>query len=158
MYLKQQPTLTWAERYNPAFERAMVFLESSEKEFIAEEQNKIRLQRRQLRRTRVFATVLGTAAIISIGLMLWSFVLRDQALKAQNEAVYQKAVADTNFQMALTQQHLATAQADTAQMQKELADSNALVAFASQTGMPGEQPGRNRSPGTVQKPRQGRGT
>ncbi|MCK4751647.1 MAG: hypothetical protein KAT15_31535, partial [Bacteroidales bacterium] len=129
---KQQPTLTWAERYNPAFERAMVFLESSEKEFIAEEQNKIRLQRRQLRRTRVFATVLGTAAIISIGLMLWSFVLRDQALKAQNEAVYQKAVADTNFQMALTQQHLATAQADTAQMQKELADSNALVAFASQ--------------------------
>jgi WD40 repeat protein len=129
---KQQPTLTWAERYNPAFERAMVFLETSEKEFIAEEQNKIRLQRRQLRRTRVFAMVLGTAAIISIGLMLWSFVLRDQALKAENEAVYQKSVADSNFVLALTQQQRAEAQADTALMQKERADSNAMIALDNQ--------------------------
>jgi WD40 repeat protein len=127
--MKQQPTLTWAERYNPAFERAMVFLETSEKEFIAEEQNKIRLQRRQLRRTRVFAMVLGTAAIISIGLMLWSFVLRDQAVKAQNEAVYQKSVADSNFALAVTEQQRAEAQADTALMQKERADSNFLVAL-----------------------------
>ena len=129
---KQQPTLTWAERYNPAFERAMVFLETSEKEFIAEEENKIRLQRRQLRRTRAFAMVLGTAAIISIGLMLWSFVLRDQALKAQNEAVYQKAVADTNFQLALTEQQRAEAQADTAFMQKERADSNFMIALTNE--------------------------
>lgn len=129
---KQQPTLTWAERYNPAFERAMVFLETSEKEFIAEEQNKIRLQRRQLRNTRVFAMVLGTAAIISIGLMLWSFMLRKQAVEAQTEAIYQKAVADTNYQLALTEQERAEAQADTAQMQKELADSSAIVALTSQ--------------------------
>ncbi len=129
---KQQPTLTWAERYSPAFERAMVFLETSEKEFIAEEQNKIRLQRRQLRRTRVFAMVLGTAAIISIGLMLWSFVLRDQAVKSQNEAVYQRSVADSNATLAVMEQQRAEAQADTAQMQKELADSNANVALVNQ--------------------------
>ncbi len=129
---KQQPTLTWAEQYNPAFERAMVFLETSEKEFIAEEQNKIRLQRRQLRRTRVFAMVLGTAAIISIGLMLWSFVLRDQALKAQNEAVYQRSVADSNATIAMLEQERAEAQADTARMQKNLADSNATVALTNE--------------------------
>lgn len=129
---KQQPTLTWAERYNPAFERAMVFLETSEKEFIAEEENKIRLQRRQLRRTRVFAMVLGTAAVISIGFMLWSFVLRDQAVKAQTEAVYQKGVADSNAQIAMIEQQRAEAQADTALMQKERADSNFLVALDNQ--------------------------
>ena len=129
---KQQPSLTWAQRYNPAFERAIVFLETSEKEFIAEEQNKIRLQKRQLRRTRVFATVLGTAAIISIGLMLWSFVLRDQALKAQSEADYQRTVADSNANRALLEQARAEAQTDTAQMQKELANSATLVAITNE--------------------------
>ncbi len=128
----QQPTLIWAERYNPAFERAMVFLDTSEKEFIAEEQNKIRLQRRQLRRTRAFASVLGTAAIISIGMMLYSFVLRDQAVKAESEAVYQKFVADSNLLFAMSEQRRATAQADTAFMQKERADSNFVVALTNQ--------------------------
>jgi len=129
---KQQPTLTWAERYNPAFERAMVFLESSEKEFIAEEQNKIRLQRRQLRRTRAFAMVLGTAAIISIGLMLWSFVLREQAVKSQAEALYQQSLADSSATVAIMEGQRATAQADTARIQKELADSSAQVAFTAE--------------------------
>ncbi len=129
---KQQPSLTWAERYNPAFERAMVFLETSEKEFIAEEQNKIRLQRRQLKRTRTFAMVLGTAAIISIAIMLYAFVLRERAVKAQQEAIYQKSVADSNANVAMIQQVRAEAEADTAQMQKEIADSTALVAVANE--------------------------
>jgi tricorn protease-like protein len=110
----------------------MVFLETSEKEFIAEEQNKIRLQRRALRRTRVFAMVLGTAAILSIGMMLYAFVLRDQAVKAQEEAVYQRAVADSNLLFALSEQARATAQADTALMQKARADSNAITALTNQ--------------------------
>jgi len=125
---KQQPSLTWATRYNPAFERAVVFLETSEKEFIAEEQNKIRLQKRALRRTRTFAMVLGTAAIISIGLMLWSFVLREQAVAATEEAVYQAAVADTAKTEAQYQADVAAAQRDTAQIQTEIATYERLVA------------------------------
>ncbi|KPK86791.1 MAG: hypothetical protein AMS27_04245 [Bacteroides sp. SM23_62_1] len=126
---KQQPTLTWASRYNPAFERAIVFLETSEKEFIAEEENKIRLQKRQLQRTRIFAMVLGTAAIISIGLMLYSFVLREQAVKAQNEAEYQRAVADSNFQVAEEQRQIALSALSEADRQRILADSSAQVAI-----------------------------
>ena len=38
--LKQKPTLAWANRYNPAFERAMVFLETSKKTY--EEEQKTR--------------------------------------------------------------------------------------------------------------------
>jgi energy-coupling factor transporter ATP-binding protein EcfA2/cytoskeletal protein RodZ len=125
---KQQPTLTWAEQYNPAFERTMVFLDTSEKEFIAEEENKIRLQKRQLRRSRVFASVLGTAAIISIGLMLWSFVLRGQAIAATEEATRQKSLADSSATIAREQEQLATASAIKAQRQQELADSAADVA------------------------------
>ncbi len=129
---KQQPTLTWAERYNPAFERAMVFLETSEKEFIAEEENKIRLQKRQLRRTRVFAMVLGTAAIISIGLMLWSFVLRGQAVSARNEAEVQRSKADSSADVATEQRLLAEESAEIAEIQRQKADSNATIAVEQQ--------------------------
>ena len=126
---KQQPTLTWAERYNPAFERAIVFLETSEKDFIAEEQNKIRLQKRQLRRTRAFAMVLGTAAIISIGIMLYAFVLRDEAVKAQQEAVHQKYLADSSAVVAQFQSEIAVAQSDTAMMMRDSANASTLVAL-----------------------------
>jgi len=129
---KQQPTLAWAEQYNPAFERTMVFLDTSEKEFIAEEENKIRLQKRQLRRSRVFASVLGTAAIISIGLMLWSFVLRGQALAATKEANKQRALADSSATIAKEQQTLAEASAEEAKKQQNLADSSAKVAVYQQ--------------------------
>ncbi len=90
---KQQPTLTWAERYNPAFERAIVYLETSEKEYVAEEENKIRMQKRALRRTRITAVILGTAAIISLGFMLYAVI-------QQREATKQKLAAETNFQLA----------------------------------------------------------
>ena len=51
----QQPTLAWAKKYNPAFEKVMVFLDASEKKYQQEEQNKVRLQRMELNRTRKFA-------------------------------------------------------------------------------------------------------
>ena len=129
---KQQPTLTWAEQYNPAFERTMVFLDTSEKEFIAEEENKIRLQKRQLRRSRVFASVLGTAAIISIGLMLWSFVLRGQAIAATEEANRQRSKADSSTQVAVEQQLLAEQSAEEARKQQSLADSAKEIAVYQQ--------------------------
>ena len=125
---KQQPTLTWAERYNPAFERAMVFLDTSEKDFIAEEENKIRLQKRQLRRSRVVAVVLGTAAIISMGIMLYAFVLRGQAVAAQLEADRNAAIADSNFQVAEKERAIAVEQTRIAQEERDRADSNAIVA------------------------------
>ena len=125
---KQQPTLTWAERYNPAYERAMVFLNTSEKDFIAEEENKIRLQKRQLRRSRMIAMVLGTAAIISMGIMLYAFVLRGQAVAAQIEANEQRHKADSNAVVAVAERQIAVEQTEIAQQQRTLADSAAIVA------------------------------
>lgn len=78
---KNQPTVRWAERYNPAFERAMVYLATSEKEFLAEEENKIRMQKRQLKRSRLTAIILGVAAIVSIGFMLFAFIKKLDADK-----------------------------------------------------------------------------
>lgn len=112
---KQQPNLAWASRYNPAFERTMVYLKTSEDEYIAEEENKIRLQRRAIRRSRIVALVLGTAALISIGLGILALVQRQDAISAQTEAEKQKEIA--------------TAQADSAQRQRTLAQENARQAL-----------------------------
>ncbi|MCX6333903.1 MAG: High-affnity carbon uptake protein Hat/HatR [Bacteroidia bacterium] len=118
---QQKPTLTWAERYNPAFERAMVYLRTSEKEYLDEEESKIRLQKRQIRRTKIIAMILGTAAIISGGFMLFAFVQKIAADKATQQAEY-------NFNEAELQKQYAIVQKDSAQIARERADSNAFVA------------------------------
>jgi len=132
---KQKPNLAWAVRYNPAFERTMVYLKTSEEEYIAEEENKIRLQKRAIRRSRIVAVVLGTAAIISIGLGILALVQRQDALKAQEEAVAQKEIATKNAEeaqtareRALENERLATIQKDSAEIQRKLAVQQTIIA------------------------------
>src|SRR5262245_8493658 len=55
------PTLAWAERYDPAFERAELFLEESEKQRDLEIAEKERQRLRQLQWTRRLAIILGSA-------------------------------------------------------------------------------------------------
>lgn len=118
---QQKPTLTWAKRYDPAFERAMVYLRTSEKEYLDEEEAKIRLQKRQIRRTRIIAMILGGAAIISGGFMLFAFVQKIAADRASE-------LARTNEKMAKEQEQRATTEADSAKAARARADFNALLA------------------------------
>ncbi len=118
---QQKPTLTWAERYDPAFERAMVYLRTSEKEYIAEEENKIMLQKRQIRRVKIVAMVVGGAAILSLGFMLFAFVQKIAADNQRKEAERQKIEADTQKSNAVKQQTLA-------EIARKAADSSAIVA------------------------------
>lgn len=68
----QKPTLAWAKKYNPAFEKVMVFLDASEKKFNQEEQNKIKLQKRTLSRTRRFALTMIIAAFLFLILGIYA--------------------------------------------------------------------------------------
>jgi WD40 repeat protein len=136
---KQKPTLAWAERYNPAFERAMVYLETSEKEFIAEEENKIRMQKRALRRTKITALVLGAAAILSLGFMLWAFIQQAEAEKQRIvaderkiEADEQRAIAEDKTVEAEKSADLALLREKEATREKEIADSAKIVAQISE--------------------------
>jgi WD40 repeat protein/energy-coupling factor transporter ATP-binding protein EcfA2 len=125
---KTNPTLTWAERHDPAFERTMVFLETSEKEFIKEEENKLRLQKRQLRRTRIFALVLGSAAILSMGLFVWTQQLRVEAEKEFKRAETQRALAEDKTAEANQQKQLAEKAAIEAQTQRNIAEESSKIA------------------------------
>lgn len=142
---EKNPTLTWAQRFAPAFERAMVYLETSEKAHLAEEENKLRLQRKALRRSRIFAIVLGTAAIISLGFMVYAITMqaesnkqriiaeqqREEAEKQKKEAEAQKEIAfqkekeaNEQRQIALNKESEALRQSKIAERQKEFAEKN----------------------------------
>jgi len=121
---QHKPTLTWAERYNPAFERAMVYLRTSEKEYLEEEENKIRLQKKQMKRTRIVAMILGVAAIISVGFMLFAFV-------QQIAADRQRILAEENRKLAEIQTVLADSAKVVAVEQRAKADSSATEAILS---------------------------
>ncbi|MDQ1332891.1 MAG: hypothetical protein QG576_926 [Bacteroidota bacterium] len=116
-----KPTLTWAQRYDPAFERAMVYLRTSERAFLDEEESKIRLQKRQIRRAKIVTIILGTAAIISIGFMLFAFV---QKIAADRQTV----LAEKNAVEAKRQEQIAIVQSDSAQRASIRADLNASIA------------------------------
>ncbi|HOP04736.1 MAG TPA: hypothetical protein PL017_08625 [Tenuifilaceae bacterium] len=121
---KQNPNLAWAVRYHPAFERTMVYLRTSEEEYIAEEENKIRLQKRAIRRSRIVALVLGTAGLIAIGLGILALIQRQDALKAQNEAVAAQKDAIKQKEEADVQRNIAQDKEKEALEQKELANKN----------------------------------
>ncbi len=146
---KQQPTLAWAQRYAPAFERTMVFLATSQAEFEAEEENKIKIQRRRLRRSRLVALILGIAAIISIGVGLWAFTQQQRAEEQSRIAQEKKAEAERNAleadrqkqsakksaikaeqakETALQEKERAEVEKERAEAQKKIADKNANLA------------------------------
>ena len=129
---KQKPTLAWAKRYNPAFERAMVYLQTSDKEFKAEEENKVKLQKRQLRRTKIFAVVLGSAAIIGIGLTVYSQMMKAKALEQQRIATERKLEADKQREIAEDQTKLAKEQEQKALASKAEADHQRQIAVEKQ--------------------------
>jgi len=129
---KQKPTLSWAKRYNPAFERAMVYLKTSDKDFKAEEENKVKLQKRQLRRSKIFAIVLGTAAILGVGLTIYSQMLKAKAVKQEQIATEEKIKADEQKGIAEQQTILAKEKQQEALVQKEEAEKQKQIAEQKQ--------------------------
>jgi len=112
--LKHKPTLAWAERYNPAFERTMVFLEYSQKEYETEQRIKEQQQKKALRRARLTALFMGGATIVSIGFLVF-------AMTQKVEADRQKELAVKNAKDAQTQRETAEKNAREAELQREAA-------------------------------------
>lgn len=91
---KQRPTREWAQRYDEAFERAIVFLDTSRITYEAELKNQEMLQKRVLRRARVTAIVLGIAALIAILFFVYGQLRTIEAEKNELAARTEKQSAD----------------------------------------------------------------
>jgi hypothetical protein len=132
----QKPTLAWAKKYNPAFEKVMVFLDTSEKKYQQEEQNKVKLQRLELNRTRKFAVYSLFAAIAFLFISVWGFQQRGNAMKkakeadsARDEAEYRKKEADSLRVVAEGRATYADMQKWIAQMDADSAEKERAIAF-----------------------------
>jgi hypothetical protein len=123
-YDKNKPTLDWAQRYDPAFERAIVFLETSKKAFETEQRIKEMMQKRTLRRTRIVALILAFAAIMSIGIGIW-------AITQKVEADKQKVLALQAQKEATESERLALIAKDAAVQAQKDAEEQKLIALAA---------------------------
>lgn len=104
---KQNPTRTWAQRYDEAFERAIVFLDTSRITYEAELKNQEMLQKRMLRRARVTNIVLGLAFIVAMIFFFFGLTQRIEADSRreiaetkEKEAIEAKAIAETQTKEA----------------------------------------------------------
>lgn len=121
---KHKPTLVWGQRYHPAFERTLVFLEYSKKEFETEQRIKELEQKRKLQRARRTALVLATATIISILFLIYAFIQKLEADKNLAESQRQEKLAKAAQKVADEQKVAALAA-------KEEADRQRVAAIAA---------------------------
>jgi hypothetical protein len=112
---KQKPSLAWAQRYNPAFERVIAYLEYSKTAYETEQRTKEILQKKALRRARLVALILGLFAIISVGFLIFAVT---QQIKAREQA----EIARFNEKQAREKTALALISERNAREQKEIAE------------------------------------
>ena len=105
--VKHKPTLVWGQRYHPAFERTMVFLEYSKKEFETEQRIKELQQKRRLRNARITVIVLATATVVSILFLIYAFVQQTEAKRQEKRAQDQAKLAKQNETKAVSEKNKA---------------------------------------------------
>jgi WD40 repeat protein len=106
-----KPTLKWALQYENNFEAVILFLEKSEESYKKELETKELLQKRRLKRSKIIATVLGSAAVLSLIFLFYAF-------NQSNLAERQREIAESNSRQA--------------ELEKERAKENELKAQRQQ--------------------------
>ena len=95
----ERPTIAWAEKIDPAFERTMLFLKASEEEYIATEEHIIRERRKKTKWARIMGIFLGLISLASV--VLSGNYLAAKAKAVKNEAL---AIAAKERVMAINKQ------------------------------------------------------
>lgn len=126
--VKHKPTLVWGQRYHPAFERTMIFLEYSKKEFETEQRIKELEAKRRLDRARTTAIVFGIITGFALIFLVYAFVQRGIANENLVEAKRQEQLAKANEAKATEQQKLAIIEAEKARKAEADAKEQARIA------------------------------
>ncbi|PIB35819.1 hypothetical protein BFP72_10660 [Reichenbachiella sp. 5M10] len=122
---ENKPTLVWGQRYDPAFERTMVFLETSKKAYETEQRNKELLQKRALQRSRLVAVVLGVAMLVCIFFVVMAQIQKGEAKKQTAKAEANLELARLAEANAKKQEEIAIEKATEARKQARLAEEAA---------------------------------
>ncbi|REA64195.1 hypothetical protein DSL64_01180 [Dyadobacter luteus] len=130
---ESEPTIEWAQRYDPFFERAINFLDYSKKQYEQEVQYKEDRQRRELRKARTFATVLGVSSLVSLLFLIVAMVLRTQAEQSEKTALDKESLALTERKRAEDQTKEAIAQKKIAEQQGIIAEQQKILTEEQKT-------------------------
>lgn len=111
---KHNPTRIWAQRYDEAFERAIVFLDTSRITYEAEQRNQEMMQQRLLKRAKTVALLMGIAAVVLIIFFIFAVIQKieadqkaDVALIASKNEEIAKIAAQRGRDVAILQTKLA---------------------------------------------------
>lgn len=111
---KQKPTLQWAMRYDPAFERAMVYLRTSENEYLEKEEKRKEERKKRSIWRKFFMLSLGFIAIV---LAIIALITLDR-----------KAAREKELKLAELEKEAANSAASALLIRKIEADSVAVLA------------------------------
>ncbi|MFZ2285592.1 MAG: hypothetical protein WAV93_01275 [Bacteroidales bacterium] len=87
---ENNPTLAWAEKIDPAFERAMLFLKNSEEEYLIRKEYERKTGTESIKRSRLLAGLLGLLALATLLALGAVYSLRNRAEKQKAVAVQLK--------------------------------------------------------------------
>ncbi len=149
---EQQPAKAWGIRYHPTYERTMLFLDSSKREYEAELDNKEKQQKRRLAQARFIAVILFLGAIIAGIFGFYAYFQSQEAqkqaerakkqeviaLEKSEEAQRQALIAEKQRKLALEksdeaarQEKLARLEAERAKKQEEIANAQRAIAITA---------------------------
>lgn len=126
--VKHKPTLVWGQRYHPAFERTLIFLEYSKKEFDTEQRIKELEAKRKLQRARITAIIFGVLAGFALIALVYAFVQQGVAQANLVEAQRQEKIANQNAILATNQSKIAKSEAEKARIAEKKAIEEAIAA------------------------------
>ncbi len=121
------PNAIWAARYDPAFERAMNFLDHSRKQHEIAISRKENQQKRNLKRARNSAIFLGFASLVSILFLIISLNLRFKAEASQKEALEKEQMALREGRRAEEQRQEAILQRRISEQQQQIAQQQEMI-------------------------------
>lgn len=125
---KHKPTLVWGQRYNPAFERTMIFLEYSKKQWETEQRIKEVQQKRKLQIIRTVALILASLVLVALIALVFAFFQRTRAIEKAEEARLNEQKAIRNGEIAEAEKLAADSARVEAEKQKEYALSQRELA------------------------------
>ncbi len=135
----EQPTLEWAEKYDPYFERVINYLDHSRIQHENTIKNNEDRQRRELKRARYFAIVMGVASLLSLLFLVISLVLRydaeqsrKQSLEKEKQAMLERIRAEEQTKESISQKKIAEQQEIIAEQQRRLTEEQRSIAVREQ--------------------------
>ncbi len=124
---QNRPNATWAARYDPAFDRAITFLDYSHKQHVSELTKKENQQKRNLKRARNSAIVLGIASLVSIFFLIISLNLRFKAEASRKEALEKEKLAVFERKQTEEQRKEAILQKKISEQQQQIAEQQEMI-------------------------------